>query len=278
MRKLSLLLLISLFLLFSCTTVEKSLGSTGNIEEIKNEIESIEEKENETLEEEREEEIVLASDEKRAPEIFEEAEIVKEAEDLFGEEEEITELKPYEQEDFFDMIFNSTLKNLPSKTQSQEEEENRKSDNRLTLDDLKSGESPLNLLEAAQEEKRGESRAQSLTQESDDEMMPEEMSDEAAINAKSELPDAIINPKMNLLMFQLVGMFILIVVLFASAFALRVVNKGRLPLWFSIVVPILFTLLSIVLSLLFTAWTWWYLSYLVLLLTYFVLRRRGKNS
>lgn len=194
-------------------------------------------------------------------------------------EEEESGLEPYEREDFFPSVFNSVLGGFSLDSAKEEGEDQ---------DRIESAESQDVALEVAELNGDASSSYESFYDGGSGDVLESYeresgtnisnvVDEESSLSDSSE--EAIdIDPPMTLTMFRVLGMGILIIILFASAFVIRVINKEPLPLWFSIVLPMLFAALSIVMSAIVSDWTNWYLVYIVLLFTFFIFRIRGKSS
>ena len=88
----------------------------------------------------------------------------------------------------------------------------------------------------------------------------------------------VIDSDMDAEMFSMLGIFIVIVVLYTVAVAIRSINKMPLSKGISFVIAALLTALSIVVSSIVSGYANIYLVYLILLFTFFVFRSKGAKN
>lgn len=91
-------------------------------------------------------------------------------------------------------------------------------------------------------------------------------------------PRPVLDSEISPLVLQLLSVVIVITVVFTIAVAIRGANRMKLQRGISFALAVLFTALSIVISTLVYGWSNLWLLYLLLLLTYFVLRARWRDS
>ena len=91
--------------------------------------------------------------------------------------------------------------------------------------------------------------------------------------------DPILDSDLDYNMLSILGIFVVLVVLFTAAVAIRNANKERrIPRGLSFLLAVLFTALSWVISTIVNGYSDWNLLYLILLLTYFVFRSKGSKN
>ena len=91
--------------------------------------------------------------------------------------------------------------------------------------------------------------------------------------------DPILDSDLDYNMLSILGIFVVLVVLFTAAVAIRNANKERrIPRGLSFLLALLFTALSLVISTIVNGYSEWNLLYLILLLTYFVFRSKGSKN
>ncbi len=89
--------------------------------------------------------------------------------------------------------------------------------------------------------------------------------------------DVILSDELSSLMLQIMGIFIIIIVLFTASVAIRSANKMPLSRGFAAVIAVLFSVLPIVISVIVIGRSLYWLLYLMLLLSYFIFRTKDRS-
>jgi len=99
-----------------------------------------------------------------------------------------------------------------------------------------------------------------------------------SVISSHDFPTPVLNKEIGPNILQLISVIIVITVVFTISIAIRGANKMQLPKGLSIAFALLFTLLAMLVSTLVSGWSYIWLAYLILLLTYFVFRARWRSS